>query len=124
MHIISGELDEILNGKDLELDHQRIEYGSTNITLAWKIIPTNTTCTNSRVLSYDQCQPDNPNVNMTTEDMITILPSTEFCTVAGELVDFDISSFSDQQQEKCPRLLTTVRFNGNVISGIANLNVQ
>ena len=97
----------------LRLDHQRIKYGGTNTTLAWKIVPTNTTCTNSRVLSYDQCDSNNPNINITTEDMIAILPSTDFHTVSGDLADFSISSFSNQQQD-CPTLSTAVRFNGNV----------
>ena len=96
----------------LRLDHQHIQYGNTNTTLAWKIVPTNTTCTNSQVLSYDECNSNNPNINITTEDMITILPSTALRTASGDLADFSISSFSNQQQD-CPMLNTAVRFNGN-----------
>ena len=112
-YTFSGELDGILNPTGvLRLDHRHIKYGSTNITLAWKII--NSTCTNSRVLSYDECNSDTPNINITTEDRITILPSTDLRTASGDLADFSISSYSNQQQD-CPMLISAVRFNGNGI---------
>ena len=101
-------------GADLELDHLSIEYGSTNITLAWTIVPPDSGCNISHILSYRPCEQNNPDINETIDSTRITIPSVNL-TIGGQLADFAISSLSEQESLECPRLEGTVRFNGKPI---------
>ena len=98
----------------MELNHRRIEYGSPNTALAWRIFPEQlrSDCNMSQILSYPQCQPDNILINITTNDTIIAVPSH----TSGELADFSLSSLSDQPGTDCPSLSEVVRFDGKSLS--------
>ena len=99
---------------DLELDHLNIEYGRTSITLAWTIVPPNSGCNISRILSYHPCEQSSPDINETIDDTSITIPSVNV-SIDGQLADFAISSLSDQESLVCPRLPDTVRFNGKPV---------
>ena len=91
----------------IELDHQYLEYGSVNITLAWKISSTHN-CSISKIESYPQCLPNDVDVNATI-DLTQITISTENLYISEHLADFILSA---GPAVECPWLLGTVRFNG------------
>ena len=95
----------------IEIDHQHIIYGPANTTLAWEIIPELHNCTINQILSYAPCHHNNPIVNTETEDKKFVL-SSDSLQLAGELIDFNISTLSEQSGAECPNLSETVRFNG------------
>ena len=114
---IDGGREELLLGTgeaDLELDHLSIVYGRTNITLAWTIVPPDSGCTISRILSYRPCEQNSPDINETIDDTSITIPSVNL-SIGGQLADFAISSLSDQKSLECPRLPGTVRFNGKPV---------
>ena len=100
--------------KAIELDHVHTIHGQPNTTPAWNILPElNSNCSTTRILSYGQCQRSSPIINITTNDRRVILSSDSFQLAEGELVDFDISTLSEEQSGKtCSKLSETVRFNG------------
>ena len=99
----------------LELNHRLIRYGIVNTTLAWMIVPDSVraNCSTSHVMSFRECQQNNVELNRTTEDETITLPSTSL-QQSGELVDLSLSSSAGSRVEECPRLMDTVRVNGNV----------
>ena len=86
-------------------------YGHTNITLAWTIVPPDSGCNISCILSYHQCEENSPDINERIADTSITIPSVNV-SIGGQLADFAISSLSDQESLECPRLPDTVRFNG------------
>ena len=111
-----GGQEELLLGTgterpDLELDHLRIVYGRTNTTLAWTIVPPDSGCNISRILSYHPCEQNSPNIDERIDDTSITIPSVDL-TTGGQPADFAISSLNDQELLDCPRLPGTVRFNG------------
>ena len=96
-----------------ELDHRRMEYGSVNTTFAWKISPPGSECNISRILSYpdDECQLNNPDINITTSDTAFTLSSTSLY-ISERLADFNLSSSSEQESVQCEGLEDAVRING------------
>ena len=103
-----------LNQRDSELNHWQIVYGVDYTTLAWMIIPNN--CGISQIESYAPCQQTSAHFNVTTNETNIILPLETFNDqITGELIDFRISSVSDQPSDDCPGLLDAVRFNGKSI---------
>lgn len=112
-----GGQEELLLGTetaDLELDHLNIEYSSTDVTLAWMIVPPDSGCNISHVVSYRPCEQNNPDISETISDTRIIIPLVNL-TIGGQLADFAISSLSDQESLDCPRLQETVRFNGEPV---------
>ena len=100
-----------LNQRNIELNHQQIEYTENYTTLAWKIIPRD--CAVSQIQLHAPCQQTNPHFNISTNETKITVPSESFNDqITGELIDFNISSVSDQSSDGCPGLLDTVRFNG------------
>ena len=100
-----------LNQRNIELNHRQIAYEGNHTTLAWKIIPNN--CSISQIQSYAPCQQNNAHFNITINETKITLPLESFNDqLSGELIDFSISSISDQSSDDCPQLLDTVRFNG------------
>lgn len=99
--------------RSLELNHRKIIYGNTNITLAWGIYEdSSNNCTISKLQSYPKCEPNNIDVNVTTTDTMYTIPSERLYTSDG-LADFTLSSVSDPPGMDCPNLSAdTVRFNG------------
>ena len=97
---------------DLELNHLNIEYGTTNVTLAWMIVSPYSGCNITRLLSFRRCEQNSPDINETVivDTRITI-PSANL-SIGGELAYFSIFSLSDQESLDCPRLQEIVRFNG------------
>ena len=95
-----------------ELDHRRMQYGSSNTTLAWKIMPPSSECSISRILSYPECQRNSPDINVLTNDTTFIVSSTSLY-ISEQLADFNLSSLSDLESVQCKGLEDTVRINGN-----------
>ena len=92
----------------IELDHGRIKFGDTNITLVWKIISEYNNCNSSEVHTYPWCEPDNIQfVNITNKTLIT-LPSE----ISGMPPSISISSLpSDQPMMQCPGLPEILQFD-------------
>ena len=68
-----------------------------------------------QIQSYAPCQQNNAHFNITTNETKITLPLESFSNqLSGELIDFSISSISDQSSDDCPQLLDTVRFNGKL----------
>ena len=95
----------------IELDHQHIEYGSVNTTLAWKI-SSKYSCSISKIQSHPACLPNNVDTNTTIDRQTQITVLTEKFHISGHLADFSLSSLSVEPSVECPQLLGTVRFNG------------
>ena len=100
------------DAEGFELDHRRIEYGVINTTLAWKILPQNSECNMTRILSYPQCQLNNPDINNLIADTAVTIPSTSLY-ISGQLADFNLTSLSELDSVQCEGLEDTVRINGN-----------
>ena len=108
---IGGELSCYNTDSEMiELDHQYLEYGSVNTTLAWKISSKYNDCNISKIQSHPPCLPNNVDVN----DTILYFPmqitiSTEKLYISGNLADFNLNT---GPAAECPQLLDTVKFNG------------
>ena len=76
------------------------------------IVPPDSGCNMSRILSFRRCEQNSPDINKTVivDTRITI-PSANL-SIGGELAYFSIFSLSDQESLGCPRLPEIVRFNG------------
>ena len=99
----------------LELNHRLIQFGIANTTLAWKFVPDSVraNCSTSHVVSFRECQQNNVELNRTTEDETITLSSTSL-QQSGMLLDLNLSSSAGSHLEQCPRLMDTVRVNGNI----------
>ena len=95
-----------------ELDHRNMEYGSINTTFAWKILPPGSECSMSQIISYPQCQLNNPDIDITTPKTRYTIASTRLY-ISGQLADFHLSSLSEQESVQCVGLDEIVRINGN-----------
>ena len=98
----------------IELNHQQLVYAENYTVLSWKIFSSN--CSVSQVLSYAPCQQNNPRFSITTNETEITLSSESFRDqMTGELIDFEISSLSDQMiLDDCPNMLDKVRLNGEI----------
>ena len=103
------------DGAQLKLNHQLIQFGSTNTTLVWMFVPDSVraNCSTSHVVSFRECQWNNIELNRTTEDETITIPSTSL-RQSGELLDLNLSSSAGSRLEQCPGLMYTVRVNGNI----------
>ena len=98
---------------NIELNHKQLVYAENYTVLSWKIFSSN--CSISQVLSYAPCQQNNPRFNITTNETEITLSSEKFRDqMTGELIDFEISSLSDQMIDDCPNLSDKVRLNGEI----------
>ena len=114
---VDGGQEQLLLGTTragLELDHHSIQYGNATTSLVWKIVPPNSGCNISHILSYRECEQNSPDINETIDDTSITIPSVNL-SMGGHLIDFAISSLSDQESLECPRLAGTVRFNGKPV---------